>query len=147
MCAQSLHCSFWRGTLGSSIGDVKTDYERACDQLDYLNLIPCVESQVLVLGDEPMQSAFIESAGGFLIVRWISCVSVLRAEQALNSLPALLSELEPRREFEFRDEQLCMCDSSLGGSTALAQAACIKLFPGVYRQKPRGIWLKMSSIS
>ena len=133
VCAEPTLLSYWRGTSGSSIGDERTDYERACDQLDYLSLIPCGESQVLVLGDEPMQSAFIEAADGFLIVRWISCVSVYRAEQALNLLPAFLSELEPRREIEFRGEQLCMCDSSLSGSIELAHAACVKLVPGVYQ--------------
>nr|WP_297385328.1 Imm21 family immunity protein [uncultured Roseateles sp.] len=121
----------WRGALGSSVGEALSDYERACDQLDYVGAIACGPSQVLVLGDEPLQSAFVVKDEGVLVVRWVSCVSSERAASAIAQLPSRLPNIEEPTKFRLDDRGLIMFDAALGG---IDPAVCtgVDLKPGVF---------------
>lgn len=116
LCASRSVALQWRGTEGSSIGSVESDYERACGTSHYLESIACGTGEVLVLGDEPMQSAFFQSSGGLLIVRWLSCASHSLAIDALKALPDSLPHIEPLVSFDVADTELFMFDSALAGS-------------------------------
>src|SRR5689334_17973405 len=59
----------WRG-IEAVPGDPVTDYDRACDVDDYLGVLEVGPGRGLVLGDEPMRTAFVPSADGGILVRW-----------------------------------------------------------------------------
>ncbi len=59
----------WRG-IEALPGDSVTDYDRACDVDDYLGVLEVGLGRGLVLGDEPMRTAFIPSGDGGILVRW-----------------------------------------------------------------------------
>jgi len=48
------------GNFGSSTAAEQTDYVRACNVVDYVGIIDCGASHVIILGDEPLQSKFIK---------------------------------------------------------------------------------------
>ena len=56
ICSMAKVGSEWRGVHGSSANSPHTDHDRACGVLDYL--VPCGESEALVLSDEPLQTIF-----------------------------------------------------------------------------------------
>lgn len=131
VCASPAAGKAWRGTQGSSVGEARSDYERACDQLDYVGAIACGPSQVLVLGDEPLQSAFVVKDEGVLVLRWVSCVSSECAANAIAQLPSALPSIEEPTKFYLDDRGLIMFDAALG---SIDPAACagVDLKPGVF---------------
>ena len=131
VCASPTAGRAWRGTLASSIGGAQSDYERACDQVDYVSVIACGSSQVLVLGDEPLQSAFVVKDEGVLVVRWISCVLSERAASAIAQLPSVLPTIEEPTKFRLDDRGLIMFDAALH-SVDPAACASVDLKPGVF---------------
>jgi len=131
VCASPAAGREWRGTQGSSIGVARSDYERACDEMDYVGAIAGGSSQVLVLGDEPLQSAFVVKDEGVLVVRWVSCVSSERAASAIAQLPSALPSIEVPIKFRLEDRGLIMFDAALD---SIDPAACagVDLKPGVF---------------
>lgn len=103
----------WRGTRGSSVGNPRTDYERACDETEYLGTIPSGSSQALILGDEPLQSILICRDAQIIVVRWVSCTSQARAANAITSLPSQLAEIEQPTKFSLDESNLVMFDAAL----------------------------------
>lgn len=132
ICATLTALSRWRGAVGGCADGGRTDYERACDQPDYLSTISCGTDQVLVLGDEPLQSAFARTGDGLVIVRWVSCVSADRAEQVIELLPSVLPEQEAAQLVQLNDSRLCLVDAALDGAHAMTKASCIDIEPGYY---------------
>jgi len=55
----------WRG-----IGGQPSDYDLACQSNDYAEKLTVHDSQVMVLGDEPLQTAIATADDLQLIVRW-----------------------------------------------------------------------------
>ncbi len=131
VCASPVAGRAWRGTQGSSIGGARSDYERACDLTDYVGAIACGLSQVLVLGDEPLQSAFVVKDEDVLVVRWVSCVSSERAAYAIAQLPSALPSIEDSTKFYLNDRDLLMFDAALDGINP-ANCASVNLSPGVF---------------
>lgn len=119
LCASRSAAKQWRGTQASSIGATESDYARACQAVTYLSIIACGSENALVLGDEPMQSAFVTSPEGLLIVRWVSCESYDVASSALRALPSLLPSVESPVRFKVCDAGLLMFDSAADGSAGL----------------------------
>ena len=76
--------------LESWHGIENDDYDRACAVDDYVGMIPVGGGPGLVLGDEPMQTAWVAlTASSGLLVRWMWADS----EQAvIDSLPAIPEE-------------------------------------------------------
>lgn len=115
LCASPMVMRKWRGTQGSSVGQLESDYDRACGQADYASAISCGQSQVLVLGDEPLQSAFIVYPTGLVVIRWVSCISLESAEHAISLLPAKLPEIEEAIHFLLEEDRVEMFDAAWDG--------------------------------
>ena len=63
--------SNWGGIDHSCDANFTSDYDHACSLDDYVNLISFDNFQVLVLGDEPDQTTFLQlSNKEGLVVRW-----------------------------------------------------------------------------
>jgi hypothetical protein len=122
----------WRGTQGSSTGAAVTDYERACNESDYLARIACGSSQVLVLGDEPAQAAFVAAPTGLVIARWIACESLAEAHAMLAELPSDLPHLQAAVQFTVNASELWMLDASATGSDLNGICAVTPIEPGTY---------------
>lgn len=121
VCGTIATLGVWRGTRGSSVDGARSDYERACDQMDYLSQIDCGSYQVLVLGDEPLQSTFILKDGDVSIVRWASCLSNDHAINAIAQFPFGLEPIDESIEFRLEQRGLIMFDAAL---TSIESAAC-----------------------
>lgn len=119
LCASPTAIRKWRGIQGSSIEQLKSDYDRACEQTDYISAIACGSSQVLVLGDEPLQSAFIQHSTGLIVIRWVSCASTEFAERAILQLPAELPEIEESIQFKLGEDGIEMLDSACDGANSM----------------------------
>jgi hypothetical protein len=120
ICASPAAGKLWKGTQGSSIKAVQSDYERACDQVDYVSVISCGSLQVLIFGDEPLQSAFVVKDEGVFVVRWVSCVSNESAASAIAQLPTRLPVIEEPTNFHLDDRGLIMFDASACGLEPIA---------------------------
>lgn len=131
VCASLVAAKSWRGTHASSIGGAISDYERACDQTNYVGAIACASSQVLVLGDEPFQSAFVMKDECVLVVRWVSCISRERAEDAIAQLPSELPFIEKPTKFILDNVGLVLFDAALDGIDP-AICARISMEPGSF---------------
>jgi hypothetical protein len=133
ICATPFAGSKWRGVRGSSVGDARTDYNRACDERDYLGVIPSGELSVLVLGDEPLQSRFAIFENELAIVRWVSCESNERATRALASLPDQLPVLGNPCPLSVDDSRLYLFDAALDMPKVGASGSCaVDVRPGRY---------------
>src|SRR5262249_15755840 len=119
----------WRGTQGSSVGESRSDYERACNQLDYAGAIACGSSQALVLGDESLQSAFVVKDEVVVVGRWVCWVSSEGAASAIAQLPSVLPSIEGPSKFRLDDRGLIMFDAALS-SIDPASYTALDLKPG-----------------
>jgi hypothetical protein len=131
ICSSPTSGRMWRGTHGSSTGETESDYDRACDQADYVGAISCGTSQVLVLGDEPLQSVLVLKDEGVIVVRWVSCVSNERATSAIAQLPPVLPIIEESTTFRLDDPGLIMFDSALE-SVDSSSCAQVDVRPGIF---------------
>jgi hypothetical protein len=131
VCSSYSAARAWRGTRASSIGVAQTDYERACDQKNYADVVACGTSEVLILGDEPLQSAFLVKDGVVLIVRWVSCLSSELAVDVVTKLPSGLPVVEAPIRIRLADVGLIMFDSALDGSEIFV-GSNVDLKPGVF---------------
>ena len=73
--------SRWHGTSGTP-----SDYDVACGVEGYVGVIEKAGCQVLVLGDEPLQTAVIHLNGRACLVRWVYASSPGAAESLLAAL-------------------------------------------------------------
>lgn len=121
----------WNGTQASSTGDTRSDYDRACEIMDYVGVIPCASSRVLVFGDEPLQTTVLSLNEDIAVVRWVSCVSEGDAQAALAAIPTTLPQLEPPKSILIEAQRLVFFDSaySLDVAPRLLEVA---LSPGLY---------------
>ena len=95
ICADPITREQWRGIRGSSTGAIESDYERVCNESDYLSWMACGASHVLALGDEPAQASFLVTPGGLAIARWIACESTSTADAVLARIPDDLPHEQP----------------------------------------------------
>lgn len=121
----------WNGTQASSTGDTRSDYDRACEVMDYVGVVPCASSRVLVFGDEPLQTTVLSLNEGIAVVRWVSCVSESEAQAALVAIPTTLPQLEPPKSILIEAQRLVFFDAaySLDAAPHLLEVA---LPPGLY---------------
>jgi len=109
----------------------QTDYDRACAVHDYLGVIPVAHGEALVLGDEPMQTAWIalsEQEG--LLVRWQWATDESSVVKALRGLAAQSWETE---DFVFSTEtsDLMIFDAAFAGDEIDTNRP-VTLSPGVH---------------
>jgi|SRR5580704_13260017 hypothetical protein len=134
ICAERDIATQWMGSHGLSAVHhaAKSDYERACTTCEYLQHIPCGTGEVLVLGDEPLQSAFLtERVGQPIIARWVYAQSRQAAEAALAKDLAEASEISPKIKFQVNDELIVLFDSVFLGSD-ITQAVTSSIEAGPY---------------
>ena len=131
LCASPTIARLWRGTDGSSAAAIN-DYERACKSSNYLSKIPCGSSEILVLGDEPLLSAFVQRGSELVVVRWVSCLSMDLASTAISSLPHALPVVEAAVDFVTLEADLVLFDSALNGAH-LALSARATVLPSAFR--------------
>lgn len=122
----------WGGSEASSIDQEQTDYSRACNVANYIEVIACGAGQALLLGDEPLPSAFHSVDNTLFIVRWWSCESDDRAEAALHRIPSRLPSLQGVVPFEARAASLVMFDAARSGSHYLEDYRTVDLEVGSY---------------
>lgn len=105
----------WNGDTNPSVRNDEqgvTDYDRACDVDDYIGIIQVGESQAIVLGDEPMQTAWWqvgEDEG--ILARWMYANS---EETVIESLSILENVKWENTELEilFQHGDLILFDSA-----------------------------------
>lgn len=131
VCAGPSAAALWRGDSSSSNNGAMSDYERACEQSDYLSVIPCGSRHVLVLGDEPLQSTFAFREGQPIILRWVSCLSMEIAVSAAARLPDELPEIEDAKAYSIDDPSLVMFDAAMTLANPL-QSITLAIIPGAY---------------
>lgn len=132
VCADPASRQQWRGTQGSSIGASETDYERVCSEADYLGRMACGSSEVLVLGDDPAQAAFVATPSGLLIARWIACESMALAEAVLADIPDDLPHLQLAVPFVVSHPELWMFDASADRAMDSAASSVMNIEPGAF---------------
>lgn len=133
ICATPSAREEWRGVNGSSVAGVATDYARACAELDYVGVIPCRSQEVLVLGDEPLQSTFARMGDDLIIARWVSCSSHERAAGVLASMPFRLPVISGVYQFLVEGPCLCIFDAAHDRHSMLASGSTIShVVPGRY---------------
>ncbi len=84
------------GGLGLPNGDLssvwdtvrdQTDYGRACGVSNSLGVLQVGPGECLVLGDEPMSTAFLPTGDGCLLIRWIHAENEKDVVRAARSVP------------------------------------------------------------
>ena len=116
LCGTTDIAGSWRGTDGTSVGQEKSDYARACAVDAYLGKIVCGSGEVLLLGDEPLRSAFYLASQTLIIARWWSCESADRANRALREIPPQLPSIDDGVRFTALTSALVMFDAARQGS-------------------------------
>ena len=117
--------AYWRGCegIGAAEGDLfsiretmrkSTDYGRACGVDDYLGVLPVGPGECLVLGDEPLQTAFLPITDGWLIVRWVHAECEEDVVRAVQSIPEDVWAATPHR-LQVDSGGLLLSDSAFPG--------------------------------
>jgi hypothetical protein len=112
-----------------------TDYDRACDIEELIGLLQVGNVEALVLGDEPLATAWhpYRARPGGVIVRW----RYAEDKQPVSSRQAEMLALEgaePVVTLRVRSSLLLMFDSAVAGSDLdVTEALLIELQPGTYR--------------
>ena len=112
----------WRGVEewsppengGDLTGEFPSDYARACGIDDYLGMLEVGPGRALILGDEPMQTAFLPSHDGGIIVRWMYSEDEDSLWRAVGAVPESAWEITPHR-VEVAQEGILVFDSAYPG--------------------------------
>lgn len=105
-----------RATFRWSGGGPATDYDRACDVSEWLGVLPVGTGEGLVLGGEPLSTAWCPTTQGeaSLLVRWEYAESDLAAARWLAAVPTKLPWRWSTR-FAFDAEPLVLFDAAEPG--------------------------------
>ena len=103
----------WKGADGPS--PTGTHYERACAIEDFVGLVPLETGAGVVLGDEPLRTAWRPTTAGGLLVRCIAAPSERDVEAALETLPEGLP-WESMLDFHHPGGALLLFDAAFAGS-------------------------------
>jgi hypothetical protein len=113
ICAEPDIGANWMGISGLSAGSKGSDYERANATEEYIELMPCGQGAVLVLGDEPLQSAFFRlQEGALAIARWVALSPGQDAEKVLCHGSDIVDLADPVG-FRAHGTKLSLFDSAL----------------------------------
>ncbi len=109
---------YWKGfNFSKQNPDFVTDYDIACEIDDYLGVIEVNSGYGLVLGEEPLSTAwlpFTETKNG-LLVRWMFAENESAVIDALNNLQSLTWQTTDI-EINFSGDKLILFDSACSGS-------------------------------
>jgi hypothetical protein len=115
----------WRGDggLGLPDGDLSmvwetvrdhTDYGRACGVDDYLGMLEVGPGACLVIGDEPLETAFLPTEDGGIFVRWVHAEKEEDVVRAAQVVPEDVWVPSPHR-FHVGRDGLLLFDSACPG--------------------------------
>jgi hypothetical protein len=105
----------WRGVKQGG-GIAASDYELACGVDGYVGVIRKAGQEILVLGDEPLQTAVAWLGGRPCLVRWAFAPSAEYAESVLADIdPGLLQGPLESTEVHFTSAPLVVMDSGDAG--------------------------------
>lgn len=97
----------WTGAGGSP-----SDYDRACQSADYASKLLVHSSEILVLGDEPLQTAIATSNDRQLIVRWKWADSESDVRDAIDQLDLSAVDVIEKLVVDWKDQALVMFDAA-----------------------------------
>jgi Immunity protein 21 len=126
--------SSWRGSSVSMENNVfESDYERVCHVKEYVGLISVGGEDALVLADEPMPTAILQTEDVFYIIRWIWCQSHLMADHHFEKIPKDTVAISENLNWMIKSKNLILLDAadSFQGSNNLCKLK-IKINPGTY---------------
>lgn len=122
--------SWWRGTQRRP-GEARTDYERACEVMDEVGLIEAADIEVLVLGDEPLRTAWHPTPTGGVFICWVYADSQELLEGFAATKAASVTLEDTGLAIELSEENI-LFDSADDGQ-ATNTGISVKVAPGRYR--------------
>jgi hypothetical protein len=135
LCAERHVAANWMGTKGLStnaVMGIRTDYDRACATTEYLDVVPCGAGNVLVLGDEPLQSSFVSTKlGELFIARWGHAQVDLEDNAFLSRVLRDAFVISEGPLFQIEEGTLILFDSAPQGDEVDGEGARIE--PGEYK--------------
>jgi hypothetical protein len=139
---------YWRGVEGWSPSEVQrgladepvSDYARACGIDDYLGTLKVGHGEVVILGDEPMQTAFIPNPEGGIFVRWMYAESEGDIRRALGSVPESAWRPTPHR-IEVSREGLLVFDSASPGHALPPPSKDVDPSSWIHIELPEGTYM------
>jgi hypothetical protein len=113
-----------------------SDYGRACGVDGYLGVLECGPGECLVLGEEPMPTAFLPTQEGWLIVRWMHAECEEDVVRAVQSAPKDVWEATPH-QIHVGSGGLLLSDSAFPGND-LPSSSTEGAFPWLKVPVPKG---------
>jgi hypothetical protein len=99
--------SLWTGVDGSP-----SDFDQACQSADYASRLLLHACDVLVLGDEPLQTAIATCSDHQLIVRWKWADSESDVRDAIDQLDVNAVDVVEKVVVEWIDQPLVLFDAA-----------------------------------
>lgn len=138
----------WRGVEGWSPredgsdhpGEFSSDFARACGIDDYLGMLHVGPGRALILGDEPMQTAFLPSHEGGIVVRWMYAEDEDGVWRAVGAVPESGWEPTPHR-IEVAREAILVFDSAHPGDSLPASLEDGAATPWIHIELSSGTYL------
>lgn len=116
---------FWQGAEGD-------DYERACDVEGVVGTLKKDGHDILVLGDEPLETMYHRDGQEDYLVQWMYAPDEDAVIKVLEAMPdALASEISPPVEVCFAEGRQLLADAAFPGSRASDHLE-LSLTPGRY---------------
>ncbi len=122
----------WSGILRDK--SLPTDYTRACQIADYLGVIRVDRYDIVVLGDEPLQSTLLRSGSDdtILVVRWVYANDDASVAAYISQIPDK-GFGSPAVIFHVEDHTLYLFDSAIPGIDVLNEKhLSIEIRPNEY---------------
>lgn len=101
-----------RANLWTGIDGQPSDYDLACQSNDYAEKLTTHNSQVVVLGDEPLQTAIATAEDLLLIVRWKWAESEADVKAEVEKIDFGLVSFIEKLAVEWVDTTLVMFDAA-----------------------------------
>ncbi len=95
-------------------GESASDYARACGIDGYLGTLDVGPGRALILGDDPMQTAFVSKPGGGVLVRWMHADDEEDLRRAVDVIPESIWK-PTLHEVEVAQEGILVFDSAWPG--------------------------------
>lgn len=125
--------ALWGGVQRSSIGTQNTDYDRACQVNGELAVLRVDDGSALVLGDEPLTTAWRVSEAGGCLLRWVYGSSEADLLSGVPEAEAQKFPGAPHVEFVTGPSGECvLIDAADPGDQPLGPHLTIRLVPGRY---------------
>jgi hypothetical protein len=109
-----------------------TDYDVACSVDDYIGVVLWRQVHVLVLDDEPHQTAFWRDSQGVLFVRWMYAPDEASVTEHLKGIRSRLLDPVEVVDFQVNEQEHVLLDAAAKGSHP-NELLRVRIDPGNYR--------------